>query len=621
MTRLTNRQPPGGVEFVRSLSRVFAFNVLAFAVLALTVPGVAGAQVASIKVEADRHIATLGETVAVTVSIVVEGKSGYDKYTPPAFTGFQMARGGMRSQNIEVVNWQVRRRETYSYQIIPLKLGKLKIGPAEMIVGGRKVKSSTTFVEVKKSGSPTPNQVQPGAGSNPAGNTALSGSAKEPLPGVFILADTKQKKVVVGQQVVMQWWLFTQSDVMGFNPLKQPTTDHFWSQDLDSPRRLRFERKQIQGQVYYAALLARKALFPQRVGRLVVGPMEAQVRTMREFGGRAVKRSSDPVTIDVVPVPEARQPSGFSSQNVGRFMIAASLDREKIKAGDAVTLKVVVRGRGNLRQLKVPRLMKIAGFKVYQPKVSEKLELSDGVAGEKIVEYLLLPTRVGRISIPSIRLDYFDPASRRYRKAETGGLTLTVTGKLPTSEAATNAAKKNVLGLDIRPPRSARSIEQRKRQKGVDLISLVLFILPAGALIFLGGFSRIRARLRKETDRSMGRATHRKVRQHLSAAKQYQQKLEMAKFFAELSAAISAQLDYRMSILVDGLTREELRAAMLENGFSEELAKETTEELDSCDFGRFAKAAGDGQQLTAALRRTQKLIQSLARASLKKGSA
>lgn len=596
---------------IASLGLLFVLAIL---------PRVALAQQASIKVEADRHIATLGETVAVTVSIVVEGKGGYDSYSPPTFPGFQMERGGMRSQNIEVINWQVRRRESYNYQLIPLRLGKLTIGPAQMVVAGRTIKSGTTFVEVKQGSAPTSKQPQVAQSGNPVGGSPLSGSAQQALPSVFLLAEAKQKNAVVGQQVVVQWWLFTQSDVMGFNPVKQPTTDHFWSEDLESPRRLRFERRQLQGRVYYAALLSRKALFPQTKGDLVIGPMEAQVRTVQHLGGQPSTLRSDPVVVHVVPVPERHQPSGFSAPNVGQFMITASVDRDEIKAGDAVTLKVVVRGRGNLKQLKVPRLMKLAGFKVYQPKVSDKLELSDGVAGEKIVEYLLLPTQSGKLGIPAIRLDYFDPIGRRYRKAETRPITLNVTGKLPSAAGPAKASTKNVLGLDIRPPRSVRSLQQREQREGFDLLFLMLFAFPAAGLISLSLFSGLRARLRKETDRSMSRATHRKVRQHLAAAKQHQQKLETANFFAELSAAISAQLNYRMSLLVDGLTRDELRQAMGDHGFAASLVKETAVELDSCDFGRFAKAAGDGEQLRAALRRTQKLVQHLARASLKKGS-
>jgi len=593
-----------------------AAGLLGFALLGFAPPA-AHAQRVELRLDVDKHIATVGEAVGVSVHLTIDGRGSYSEFLPPRMEGFERRGGGMTSQQTEIVNWQVRQREVRSYIAIPLKQGTLTIGPAAVRISGKLIQSNTVKVHVKEgsSSAATPDQdaqddtLDEPQAAGPSPGVPRGGV----LPSVFIGAAASPTKVYVGQQLVAQWRLYTQSDVLGFQMLKQPTADGFWMEELESPRRLRFERHMIQGRLFYSALITRKAFFPQRAGTLVLGPMEAQIRTMDLFAG-PVTRRSEQLSVEVLPLPQAGQPKDFAEPNVGRYDIAAALDRHEVAAGDAVTLKIVIRGSGNLQQLVAPKLGKLDGLKVYEPKVSVDLDKTNELQGEKVVEYLLLPTRSGKLTIPSLTLQYFDPGKQRYRSASTLALELNVTGKMVATGTTRGDGTQNVLGQDIRPPLPARTLMHRRQPTAIGPIRVALVIFPLAVLLLLAAYDAMRQRLARPTERALDRATAKKVRESLRQAAEHERAGDSAGLFAALANALREQLRHQLGRPVEGLTRDELRQQMQQAGMTDDLVRDVINELDNCDFARFAPSASDPQQLQDATQRTRQLVRRLASA-------
>jgi len=587
------------------------------ALLAL-LPASALAQSGRVSIDVDRHIASVGESIQVTVNIVVEGRGGYDQYIPPTFgAGFQVSGGGMTTQNIEIINWQVRRRESHTYQVVPVRPGAQTIGPAAISIRGRRISSGRVTIQVRGSAAPAapPPVEAPDAGASAPGFPVER--ANEP---VFLAAVATPRKVYLGQQVVVTWYLFTQSDVLGFNTTKQPTSDNFWSEDLRSPRRLVFDRRMLGNRIFYSAVIARKALFPQRTGTLSVGPLGARVRTLDHFASTAQNKQSETVAIEVLPLPTRGQPSGFGDSNVGQFDMAASLDRSRIKAGEGVTLKLVISGRGNLRQVKPPTLDHLDGFKVYRPTFEERLTLEDGVSGEKVISFLLMPTRAGQLQIPPMHLDYFDPETEQYGRAATAPLALTVTGKMPFGGATPGEpGAKNVLALTIRPPRPARHLGHHPAQ--TPSYQRWLFALLAGfpvafVLLWSGG-ERLRARLRRETAGSLRRAAGRRARGYLKRADERRRAGDVCGFHGEVAGALRSLLDHRLRLPIEGLTRPELMARMRRAGLADQLVLAVERELDLCDAARFAPGAVNPEEMSQTLTRARRLMNELSRVAVR----
>ena len=598
----------------RSTATALRLAAVVPAALLLLLPLSAAAET-NVRLRVDRATAQVGDPVQVTVEIQIDGRSSYDEFFAPPMKDFQVQGGGMTSQNIEVINWRVRRRETRTFSAIPLRPGKLRIGPAAVRVGARTVRSGTVTIDVRGAGAAPP-PGSPGALGQTGGGPGPGPG--QPLSSVFVFGSVTPAQVYVGQQVIGVWELYSQSDVIGYQPIRQPSTDGFWTEDIRSPRRLQFQRKLIQGRSYLVATVLRRALFPQREGKLTIGPLSTRIRTMAQFGSSAIARQSQPLEVEVLPLPQQGRPADFPLQNVGKLTISARVDRQQAKVGEAIKLTIVVNGTGNLRQMKVGELGALSGAKVYEPKVSERLRRDNGISGDKIVEYLLLPTKPGRLKIPSVAIDFFDPEAKRYERRETRPIEVRIGGSELRGGASTpRDGQQNVLARDIRPPRSPAALSDRGARGGpLGGVPLWLFILPLALFVGITGADRVRAHMSRQTARSLSRAAARRVREHLRQADEAQRAADPARMFSELSAAVLQQLNERLGVRTEGLTRDELRDAMLAGGFDGALSGRVIDELDNCDFGRFARSATDDGSLGQAVARVRGLIDELVRARL-----
>ena len=73
------------------------------------------------------------------------------------------------------------------------------------------------------------------------------------------------------------------------------------------------------------------------------------------------------------------------------------------KTNDAVTVKLVISGTGNLKLLSNPEVKFPEDFEVYDPKVDNKFRLTNsGLSGSKVIEYLAIPRNAGTYKIPAV---------------------------------------------------------------------------------------------------------------------------------------------------------------------------------------------------------------------------
>ena len=148
----------------------------------------------------------------------------------------------------------------------------------------------------------------------------------------------------------------------------------------------------------------------------------------------------------VRPLPPA--PAGFRGA-VGQLRIAAELDPEELRVGEAATLTLRLEGRGHLKGLQPPQLPEMAGIEVFPPQQqsSESLQRKS-IAGERTWSFVLVPERPGHWELPAIEVPYFDPQEERYRTAEAQPLSLRVRG-------STRVAHPDGRTIDLHPIRTA----------------------------------------------------------------------------------------------------------------------------------------------------------------------
>jgi hypothetical protein len=615
---------------------------------------------ASFTAQVDRNASTLGESIVYEVTLsIADGR--VQSYRPPDFRGFRvLGEYPSQSTQIQMGGGASVMRTVYSwrYELSPAESGRLSIGPARVKIGNRELRTASITISVDSGAlSPSgraaaPDPGRPGRPSaaparrrNPrfahpfddlfgrADDTPVvvppaSGATTE---GSFIRAVPDKQKVVVGEQVVVQWFLYLTDRQDKYQLVTEPRTDGFWSEELAMPSSqggLALTQEAYQGRMYLVAPLMRKALFPLQAGKLTITPLESEISQVDFFGrqARTQKLKAEPLTIEVEPLPSAGQPPGFDPSAVGQFTLEAKLDRPRVAVGEAVTVKLVITGAGNLRKLAPPPMPALDGWRTYDPKVDVKVENTDGISGVKTVEYLLLPQRPGVTAVPAFSLAYFDPALRRYAVARTAPLPLTAVGDPRAAQAAgagaggvpagAMAGVENVLPAEIRPPRATATLT---RDLGTTFYGspafLLVVLLPPVGLGLTVMVERLRARLGRDTERTQRRKTRALVQGHLRAAAAELDRGHRPGFFMEIDRVLGSVLTARLHRPVAGLSRAELADELTASGLPPALGQRVVNELEACDRARFAPGNAGPDEMRATLDRAAELILILERTS------
>jgi hypothetical protein len=162
-----------------------------------------------------------------------------------------------------------------------------------------------------------------------------------------------------------------------------------------------------------------KDLFDQLSDDNVMGPEVEENVTL----------DTKPLTITIKPLPEVGKPADFNGA-VGDFSIQASLGKKNVTAQDDESLRIVIKGKGNLPVINAPTVQWPSGVDAFDPAAKEDINKTTvPMSGSKTFDYVFTSRGPGHYTIPAIVFSYFDPASQSYKKVETDPLDLQVTGE------------------------------------------------------------------------------------------------------------------------------------------------------------------------------------------------
>jgi hypothetical protein len=633
--------------------RIWRIGLLALALATVAPPA---AQAATFTAEIDRDAVAAGEPFIYRITLTV-GDGDAESFRPPDFHGFQVqqAQGPSKSTSVQFVfgsNQQsVQSTYAWTYQLVlaPGVKGPLTIGAAHVRLAGRDLTTNSVRVRVgAASGQPPPagaaandpnrlfQRLFPGAQGFGSGRDreASSEVASSPAPA-FIRVIPDKTRAFVGEQVTVAWYLYVAEVPNRFGQTSEPHTDGFWSEEIPSTNpqgRLAFgEPQSVAGRSYNVALLFKKALFPLAPGKLTITPMEAEIAHGDFFGPMQVSRlKTEPLVIEAQALPAQGQPphldAAFNPTNVGRYEISASVDRTVVSVGDAVTLKITVKGTGNVRNVQPPALPALAGWKSYEPKSDVALDGTETIAGTKTVEWLMRPERGGKTTIPALVLETFDPAAKRYQTARSQPIEIAVSGEAGSSAVAGSAAPslggagvENVVGGSIRPIHARGSMGG---EAGMAFLRSAGFkatvVTPPLALAVLVLFGRARERLGRDSHRTRRRRMRTMARRRLRAAEAHRAAGRAGDFYGEIDRVLREALSERLGTELGGLRFDELGALLRARGLPDEQTVSVVGAIEACDEARFAPAAtaADPAALAAMLARAESLIGGIERAPL-----
>ncbi len=162
--------------------------------------------------------------------------------------------------------------------------------------------------------------------------------------------------------------------------------------------------------------------------------MDAVMEKMREAdvsSGDIVEEriilKSDSLKVNVLDVPEKNKPESFDGA-VGNFSMQASLLNKTIAANDYATLRVVIKGKGNLPMITAPTVHWPNGVDSFDAKLSEEIDKHNApISGTKTFDIPFAVSKTGLFTIPKINFTYFDEQTKTYHTLSSDSLQLNVT--------------------------------------------------------------------------------------------------------------------------------------------------------------------------------------------------
>jgi hypothetical protein len=149
---------------------------------------------------------------------------------------------------------------------------------------------------------------------------------------------------------------------------------------------------------------------------------------------REMTIESSPTKLQVLPLPTEGQPENFSGA-IGDFHVSSDVSPASVAAGEPLTLRLHVSGAGNFDRVDSTMFDHLEHWRTYPAKSSFIPSDAVGNEGEKVFEQPLIAAQPGEQSIPGLEFSYFNPNTRRYERAQTSAIKVTVAAFLASGSS------------------------------------------------------------------------------------------------------------------------------------------------------------------------------------------
>ena len=532
-------------------------------------------------------------------------------FRAPSIKGFDVLMGPSRSQqsNTQIVNGNVTSTSsiTFTYILMANNAGEYTIPGASIIADGDQMVSNSVRIKVLP-------QDQGDSNSSSSSSTHSSSGTGVSNQDLFITASASKTNVYEQEAFVLTYKIYTRESNLQLNNAKLPDFKGFHSQEIEMTTNARWTPEHYQGRNYYTTVYRQFVLFPQQSGKLYIDPAQFQMTVGKPvqsddpfdafFNGGSnvieIKKSiSTPkIAINVNPLPVGK-PADFSG-GVGEFNISSSINNKELKTNDAITIKLVISGTGNLKLISNPEIKFPDDFEVYDPKVDNQVRLTrEGLTGNKVIEYLAIPRHAGTYKIPGVSFSYFDIRSKSYKTLKTEEYVINVEKGAGNADQVianfTNKEDLKVLGEDIRYIKQNEVTLQPKGSFFYGSMTYWLFyIIPALAFIIFFIIYRKQAAENANVAKMRTKKANKVATKRMKLAGKLLSGNKKDAFYDEVLKALWGYISDKLNIPVSRLSKDNIEEKLRNHGVNEELIKEFLNALNDCEFARFAP--GDENQ-------------------------
>lgn len=532
-------------------------------------------------------------------------------FRAPSIKGFDVLMGPSRSQqsSTQIVNGNVTSTSsiTFTYILMANTAGEYTIGGASIVADGNQMVSNSVKIKVLPQDQNS-NGGQGGSSAHSSSGTSVSDQ------DLFITATASKTNVFEQEAFVLTYKIYTRESNLQLNNAKLPDFKGFHSQEIEMTTNARWTPEHYRGRNYYTTVYRQFVLFPQQSGKLYIDPAQFQMTIGKPvqsddpfdafFNGGSnvieIKKSiaTPKIAINVSPLP-AGKPADFSG-GVGEFTVSSSINSKELKTNDAITIKLVISGTGNLKLISNPEIKFPEDFEVYDPKVDNQVRLTrEGLTGNRVIEYLAIPRHAGTYKIPGVSFSYFDIRSKSYKTLKTEEYVVNIEKGAGNADQVianfTNKEDLKVLGEDIRYIKQNEVTFQPKGSFFYGSMSYWLFyIIPALAFIIFFVIYRKQAAENANVAKVRTKKANKVATKRMKLAGKLLSENKKDAFYDEVLKALWGYISDKLNIPVSRLSKDNIEEKLRNHGVSEELIKDFLNALNDCEFARFAP--GDENQ-------------------------
>jgi len=488
---------------------------------------------------------------------------------------------------------------TYTYMLLSQKEGTFTIPSATISVDGAQHKSNSLTIKV------LPPDAKPQNNQN--GNQQQSSTAQVPNDDIFILPIISRTNIQEQEMVLLTYKIFHRGNLVNIKDAKLPDFKGLMMQviDIDDNKRRGIEHH--QGRNYETYIIYQVLISPQHSGKIEISPLtmnailrvQSRVQNPRSFFDNFVTYqdvqkplSSGRTTLNVSPLPTPK-PADFSGA-VGSLSMTSEISTIELETNSSVTLKITIRGSGNLKLIKTPNVKFPTDFEQYDPKVTNNYSVNaNGFSGSRTFEYLAIPRHSGKFTIPPVTLTYFDLPSNSYKTLTTQEFTLNVakgSGSQSTSvQSFTNQEQVKQIATDIRYIKIGdMKIRQPEKIFTGTLNFYLAYLIPALIGVLLGLFFRKQAKNNANIALMRNKKANKIARKRLKAAEQNLKLNQKDKFYDEILSALWLYLSDKLNLSLSVLNKENAAEKMDKHSVEKSLSDEFLTLLNNCEFERYA---------------------------------
>lgn len=562
-----------------------------------------GINAQSISISSPSHVSA-GENFRISYTINTQDVDGFRMGKVPS--GIEVLAGPYTSQqsSIQMVNGHTSSYSsiTYTYILYAGKNGSYFISGAMAKVNGRVIHSRS--LKIKVSGN---------AGN--AGAPKMHGDNDEPQmraagsringKDLFIKVSANKKRVHEQEPVLLTYKVYTLLDLTQLEG-KMPDLTGFHTQEVTLPKQKSFHIEEVNGRPYKCVTWSEYVMYPQMTGKLTIPSITFKGIVVQEnrnvdpleaiFNGGSnyveVKRDvvAPSVNIQVDPLP--KRPAGFSG-GVGKFNISAQINHNTVKAGDPLNLRVVVGGIGNLKLIKQPVLELSKDFDSYDPKVTDKTKLTEnGVEGNMVYDFLVVPHNQGKYTIPSVSFIYYDTDANAYKTLKTQAFSITVEkGDGKNGSVSDYSEKDN----DIHGLKTGDTDVHKIGEFFYGGLSYwISLIIPFAIFSILLFFFRKRAIDNADIVKMRAGKANKVAAKRLKKANKLMFGRKQAEFYDEVLRALWGYVGDKLNMPAEKLSRENIEEKLSRLDVDNETITIFLGAIDECEYERYAPGDATG---------------------------